>query len=187
MVSAAVVRVEKGGIVITTPQRRFTGGEDLRVWLAIDAQTWTFEASVIRAGVPVPDRSQDGILLGFIDRFQPGGPAASGGGRVLSLVAPRGGTEVSLLEPPAQLVQLNVSGATFTLPASFKLVFVESGSLSVRVGAPSVAPSLAKARVRALAPSEGLLLYDLRFEQADDPERFRVAIESLANQGKTVG
>jgi len=179
MVAAQLVRVDRGGLVVTAPLRRFVGGEDLRVWVNLDGQAWTFEASVIRAGVPVPDRSQDGLMLGFIDRFQALGTAASGDGRLLALVPPRG-AEVSLLSPPAQLVHINVEGATFAMPSSFKLIFVESGTLGFRIGAPGIQPIHGRARVQALAPGDGHLLYELRFEQVDEPELLRQAVEALS-------
>ena len=179
MVAAQLVRVERGGVVVTAPHKRFAGGEDVRVWVNVDGQAWTFEASVIRAGVPVPDRSQDGLLLGFIDRFVPLGAAASDDGRVLALVPPRG-APVSLLHSPAQLLALSVEGATFAMPSSFKLIFVESGTLQARIAAPGVATQHVRARVQALAPGDGHLLYELRFEQADDPEGLRQAVDALA-------
>ena len=54
-----VIRVERAGLVVTASDRRFVGGEDLRIWMAVETKQYTFQASVIRAGVPVPERSQD--------------------------------------------------------------------------------------------------------------------------------
>ncbi|MFM2245035.1 MAG: hypothetical protein RL071_1109 [Pseudomonadota bacterium] len=179
MVAAQLVRVERGGVVVTAPLQRFAGGEDVRVWVNLDGQAWTFEASVIRAGVPVPDRSQSGLLLGFIDRFQPLGAAPAEDGRVLALVPPRG-QAVSLLHSPAQLLQLSVEGATFAMPSSFKLIFVESGTLQARIAAPGAPTIHVKARVHSFAPGDGHLLYELRFEQAEDPDGLRQAIDALA-------
>jgi hypothetical protein len=99
-----IVRVEKSGVVITTPERRFDGGEEVRVWLALDEKPYTFEASVIRAGVPVPDRSQDGLLLGFIDRWTEGTDgAAKTDERAMLELQPPNGAPISLLAAPARL------------------------------------------------------------------------------------
>ncbi len=174
-----VVRVEKGGIVVSAPGRRFLGGEDVRVWLAIDERPYTFEASVIRVGVPLPDRSQDGLLLGFIDRWSEGAvqtPVAHD--RTIELLLPSG-PPVSLLAPPAGLVELSLDGLAFTMPSSFKLIFVENGAVGVRLGAPGLPPTEISARVETLAPGEGFLLYGLRFEGVTDAEAHRRAVEAL--------
>jgi hypothetical protein len=183
MVRASLVRVEKGGVVLTVPARRFSGGEDVRVWFAHGGRAWTFEASVIRAGVPVPDRSQDGILLGFLDRFSEGGPQVEGGqtGRLLELVPPNG-PAISLLTAPARLVYLAMDGAAFTMPASFKLVWVQAGKVRVRLGAAGLPPISVSARVRYLSPEESYLLYDLHFEDVEDPDAHRRIVEALSSE-----
>lgn len=174
-----VVRVEKGGLVVASPGRRFAGGEDVRVWLAIDDKPYTFEASVIRVGVPLPDRSQDGLLLGFIDRWAEGpGTGARGRDRAIELLLPSG-PPVSLLEPPASLVELTLDGLAFTVPSSFKLIFVENGAVGVRLAAPGLQVTELTARVQTLAPGEGYLLYGLRFEGATDATALRLLVEAL--------
>lgn len=178
LVQGRVVRIEKGGVVVTAPARRFLGGEDVRVWLATGNQAWTFEASVIRAGVPVPDRSQDGVLLGFIDRFAEGGAGARSGGRTIELVPPSG-PPISLLLEPARVVHLAVDGITFTLPSSSKLFWVEQGKVAIRLGMMGAEPVVVAGRIRTLAPEEGYLLYDLVFEKVEDPVAHRVLIEGL--------
>lgn len=173
-----VVRVEKAGVVVTVPERRFSGGEHVRVWFALDGRPFTFEASVIRTGVPVPDRSQDGVLIGFIDRWTEGVEAGDAGGRVLELVLSSGGP-VSLLAPPARVVELSVSGLVFMVPVDFKLVFVEGGTVNVRIGVPGRRVVQVVARVRTLALGDGYLLYGIDFQEVDDPEALRVTVEEL--------
>ena len=176
---ATLIRVEKGGVVVGAPGRRFTGGEDVRVWLAIDDHPYTFEASVIRVGVPVPDRSQDGLLLGFIDRWTEGAAAPRPvQGRIIEIVPPNG-PAVSLLTPPALVVDLVQDGVAFTVPADFKLIFVENGTVGVRLGAPGLPLVEVSARVQTLAPGEGYLLYGLRFEGVGDADQYRQVIEAL--------
>lgn len=174
-----LVRVEKGGVVVSVSGRRFQGGEDVRVWLAVDDRPCTFEASVIRTGVPLPDRSQDGLLLGFIDRWSEGtAEARVARDRQLELLLPSG-PPVSLLSPPASLVELTLAGLAFTMPSSFKLIFVENGAVGVRLAAPGLPPTELSARVETLAPGEGYLLYGLRFEGVSDAEAHRRAVEAL--------
>ena len=162
------------------PARRFVGGEDVRGWLRVNGVSWTFEASVIRAGVPVPDRSQDGVLLGFIDRFMEAAPAYAEGGRLVELLPPSG-APVSLLTPPAHLIHLAVDGASFSLPASTKLLWVEQGKVSLRLGVPGREPVLVSGRVRALASTDQQLLYDLVFEGVEDPVAHRIVVEALGS------
>lgn len=178
-VRGTMLRVEKGGVVISAPGRRFVGGEDVRVWLALDDRPFTFEASVIRVGVPVPDRSQDGLLLGFIDRFAEGpAQAPASVGRQVQLLPPAG-PPISLLEPPAALVDLAIDGLAFTVPSSYKLVFVENGTVGLRLGAPGLAPVEVHARVQTLAPGDGYLLYGLLFEDIGDADAHRRVVDAL--------
>jgi len=174
-----MIRVEKGGVVVSTSDRRFSGGEDVRIWFALDGTARSFEASVIRAGVPIPDRSQDGLMLGFIDRWAEGAAAGGTEGRVLELIPPNG-PAVSLLESGARLLHIAVDGLSFTVDARAKLVWVESGRVLVRLGIPGSEPVHASARVRSLASEEGYLLYDLHFEEVDDMDAHRLVIAGLA-------
>ncbi len=173
-----LVRVERGGIIITVPSRRFTGGEDVRVWVQVDDRAWIFEASVLRTGVPVPDRSQHGLLLGFIDKFREAAAPESDDGRVLELVPP-GGAAISLLDGPARLVHLDLHQLAFTMPSSFKLVFVHSGTVRLRFGMGGLGRVEATARVRTLTPEEGWLLYELALENVDDAQLHRQIIDAF--------
>ena len=92
---------------------------------------------------------------------------------------PPGGAPISLLESPARLLHLAVDGAAFTLPSDYQLHFVESGIVRVRLAAPGRGAVTAHARVRALSPGEGYLVYDLAFEHVSDPEGWRDVVESL--------
>ena len=177
---AQVVRVERGGLVVTASDRRFVGGEDACIWLAVENKYYTFNASVIRAGVPVPERSQDGLLLGFIDNWSEaeGRNAGSRGSQVLQLV-PSNGPAMSLLEPPVRLVELAIDGLSFSVPDDFKLIFVESGTITVRIGDGGAGAIDVHARVGDLSAGEGYRLYGLYFEGVEDPERHRQLIDSF--------
>jgi hypothetical protein len=177
---AQIVRVERGGLVVTAADRRFVGGEDTCIWLAAENKYYTFHASVIRAGVPVPERSQDGLLLGFIDNWSEaeGRNAGSRGSHVLQLV-PSNGPAISLLEPPVRLVELAIDGLSFSVPDDFKLIFVESGTITVRVGDSTNGTIDVHARVGDLSAGEGYRLYGLYFEGVEDPEQHRKLIDSF--------
>jgi hypothetical protein len=176
-----VIRVERAGLVVTASDRRFVGGEDLRVWIALEAKTYTFQASVIRAGVPVPERSQDGLLLGFIDNWaeaeakEEERPA----GHQVDLL-PANGPAISLIAPPVRLVDLAIDGLSFSVPDDFKLIFVESGTITVRLGASGAAPVDVSARVGDLSAGEGYRLYGLVFEGVEDPEAHRQLVDTLS-------
>ncbi len=173
-----LVRIERGGVVMTVPTLRFSGGEDVRVWFSMDGQPYTFEASVIRVGVPVPDRTQDGLLVGFIDHWVEGDAAESAEGRVVEILPPSG-PSISLLTAPMRLVEITVSGLSFVVPLDFKLIFVESGALRVRLGTPSTGTEEVSAKVRSLAQGEDYILYHLQLSEVSDPDLHRIIIDAL--------
>ena len=176
-----VIRVERAGLVVTAADRRFVGGEDLRVWIVVESRHYTFQASVIRAGVPVPERSQDGLLLGFIDNWAEN--SGRDGGRPAEHqveLLPANGPAISLLSPPFRLVELAIDGLSFTVPDDFKLIFVESGSITVRLGLVGTDPIEIAARVGDLSAGEGYRLYGLQFEGVEDPEAHRKLVDTLA-------
>lgn len=172
-VRGTIVRVEAGGVVVTAPGRRFGGGEDLRVWFSLDDQRYSFEASVLRVGAPVPDRSQDGVLLGFIDRWLEGEQTMEDMADCVIDLLPPNGPPVSLLKPPAQVIDVSLGELAFTVPASFTLVFVTKGTVRVRLGVPGHKPVEISARVSSLVPGEGSILYALAFQDVDDPDALR--------------
>jgi len=179
--SARVVRVEKSGVVLHCPGTRLVGGEDVRVWLRIDDAVYTFGASVLRAGVPVPDRSQHGLLLGFIEGFgltSAAGESGEGGGRSLELVPPSG-PPVSLLEAPIRLVELTIRGLSFTVPEDFRLVFVQGGTVGIALAHPDGGKVHAEAVVDELVRGEGYLLYVMRFVSVDAPDRMPGVLGAL--------
>ncbi|MGB0638780.1 MAG: hypothetical protein ACPGTU_05580 [Myxococcota bacterium] len=178
-IKGQVVRVERGGLVIVSDERRFVGGEDLRVWLNFELKQYTFQASVIRSGVPVPERNQDGLLLGFIDNWTESASESSGkAGYVVELV-PANGPAISLLEAPVRLVELVIDGLSFTVPDDFKLIFVESGTVTVRIEVPGSESLNIHARVGALSAGEGYRLYGLEFEKVEDPDAHRKVVDQL--------
>ncbi len=181
--SGQILRVERGGVVIHAPDLKLGGGEDVRCWFSYDGISYTFEASVIRAGVPVPDRSQHGFLLGFLDGWATGEappvrPSPADGGLDL-LVLPPNGPGVSLLAGPARLLEVSVDGVTFTLPKDHTLVFVEGGSTRLRFLAPGEAPHDVDARVATLVPGEGCLIYTVAVCGVQDPEPHRRVVAVL--------
>ena len=179
-----IIRVERGGLVVTAADRRFVGGEDARIWLAVESKYYTFQASVIRSGVPVPERSQNGLLLGFIDNWaesesrSPESKPESSSGQMVELV-PSNGPAISLLQDPVRLVDLAIDGLSFSVPDDFKLIFVESGSITIRMGLTGSDAVEVHARVADLSAGEGYRLYGLRFEGVDDPDRLRHLIDAI--------
>jgi hypothetical protein len=179
-IRAQVIRVERGGLVVTTGERRFVGGEDVRIWLAFESKFYTFQASVIRAGVPVPERNQEGLLLGFIDNW---GEAESRNpeqnvNHCVELV-PASGPAISLLGEPVRLVDLAIDGLSFSVPDDFKLIFVQSGEITVRLGSKGTDAIEVRARVNDLSAGEGYRLYGLHFEGVEDPDRHRELVEAI--------
>lgn len=174
-----VIRVERGGVVLTVPGAPLSGGVDVRCWITVDGQAYTFEASVLRAGVPVPDRSQEGVLLGFLDGWK---KAERHGGALQLDVVPHNGRPISLVDGAARLVELDPGEWTVTAPTDFNLIFVEGGTVRLRLGLPDRAPMEVGARVRTLSRGDGHLLYRLRIEAVEDGERYREIVDGIRKQ-----
>lgn len=173
---AEIIRVERGGVVLRVTGAALSSGEDVRVWLRLSGHSYTFEASVLRAGVPIPDRSQNGVLLGFLDHWQRGVPAS---GAVVLEAVPHNGRPVSLLEGEARIVGLDPEHWAFSAPAGFTLIFMEGGTVRLRLGLPDVAPMEVQARVERVTHSDGHLLYALAIEGVGDSEGYRDLVGRL--------
>lgn len=171
-----IVRVERGGVVLALSGSPPPAGADVRVWLTTEAGCWTFEASVLRSGVPIPDRSQGGVLLGFIDSFRRSDGA--GAGVVLEALPPTGGA-VSLVDGAVRIVDLDPQEWTVSAPSGFPLVFVEGGGLRLRLGAPTGPPMEVGAEVRELTQSHGHILYRLAITEVQDAERYARIVSEL--------
>lgn len=177
-----LVRVERGGVVLRLPGLgggggpALIGGTDVRCWLTVEGRPFTFEASVLRVGVPVPDRSQDGVLLGFIDGFRPADRDAAA---LVLEVLPPNGRPVSLVGGAARLVDLAPDEWTVSTPLDFPIVFVEQGEVRLRLGVPERAPVEVGARVGALSRGQGHLLYSLRIVQVPDGDRYRALVAEV--------
>ncbi len=174
-----VVRVEPGGVVVHAPELRLAGGEDVRCWFSLEGTPRSFEASVIRTGVPVPDRSQHGVLLGFIDGWTVGEQlGAAGGDHGLDLgILPPNGPDISLIHGPGRLVELSVDSLSFSLPSDHILVFVQGAGTRLRFAMPGEPEQLVDARVRSVVSGETHMLYHVDVLGIEDPERYRQALE----------
>jgi hypothetical protein len=105
-------------------------------------------------------------------------------GKLLELVPPNG-PAISLLDPPVRLVELAVDCLSFTVPDSFKLIFVESGTITVRLGVPGREAIDLSARVGDLSTGEGYRLYGLNFEEVEDREAHREVVSLLMSAPST--
>lgn len=171
-----VIRVERGGLVLTVSGDPLPNGTDIRCWLNVSGQAWTFEASVLRSGVSVPDRSQQGLLLGFMDGWR---RADLQGGAITVEVLPHNGRAISLIDGAARVVDLSPAELTLTAPTDFNLIFVEQGAVRLRLGLPDRAPMEVGARVSGLTPGKGHLLYRLSIEAVEDGERYRELVAGI--------
>jgi hypothetical protein len=171
-----IIRMERGGVVVQVHGELPAAGTDIRVWLTLGADSWTFEASVLRVGVPVPDRSQAGVLLGFVDGWRKA--ERQSGGIVLEAIPPRGGP-VALLQGDVRLVDLHPGEWTVSAPTDFRLVFAEKGQVRLRLGTPDRAPMEVGAVVGALTRGDGYLLYVLEIRDVEDAERYRDLVVDL--------
>ncbi len=178
-IDGSFVRVDKAGVVVVVSAAVFSGGEDVRVWFAGDQGTWSFEASVLRAGVPVPDRSQHGLLLGFIDGFSGADAPGATGPRAGLRVVPANGHGLELVGGDARLVEVAVDHISFTVPSGETLKFVEGGTVRLRFDVPDQPAHWALGAVRRLAPGDGHYLYAVTFTEQGDEQAHLRAIEAL--------
>lgn len=158
---ASFVRVEKAGVILTTTGA-VAQGEEVLIWFAGEGGAYTFEASVLRAGVPVPDRGINGILLGFIEGFAAADAAPKAAEGLQIEVLPANGRGLRLFGEEARLVDLRPQELSFAVPMGVALKFVEGSRVRVRFVANDDA-TVVDAEVRELTPSEGQCLYALRF------------------------
>ena len=68
---------------------------------------------------------------------------------------------------------------TITAPTEFNLIFVEGGTVRLRIGLPDRAPMELGARVRGLSRGDGHILYRLGVQGVDDSERYREIVDKL--------
>jgi hypothetical protein len=174
--------VEAGGVVLLAPGLRLAGGEDLRCWFSLDGMARSFEASVIRTGVAVPDRSQFGVLLGFIDGWRIDAEDASAGHGLDLLILPPNGPGISLVHGPGRLMELGVEGLSFTLPAANTLVFVQGGRTRLHLCCPGEPDQEVEARIRSTHAGDARLLYHVEFLGLQDPGAFRRLVHALQGE-----
>ena len=108
-------------------------------------------------------------MLGFIDRLE--NATRTSGGLILEALPPTGGP-VSLLGGSVQVVDLEPQVWTVTTPSDAALIFVEGGSLRLRIALPDAPPMELTARVRRLTHGSGHLLYALAIQDVEDAVRY---------------
>jgi len=168
--------VDKGGVVLTCPDHGLGGGEDVRVWFRHEDVPYTFDASILRTQVPVPDRSRHGLLLGFIDGFAEETAADTGS---LSLeILPPTGRGLELLGANARIVDLSVDELCFVVDEAVALKFVAGGQVRLRFSGAG-AEVVTTARVEQLSRGDHHYLYGLRFEEVPSQEEHVRVVEAF--------
>lgn len=172
------VRVETAGVLAGSSDLRLNGGEDLRVWFSWEGQAYTFSATVLRAGLPLPDRTNNGAMLGFIQDWEREDTSARAKAGLQLEVLPTKGKGIALLGGTARLVELGPSELIFAVPTRVALKFMEGGQVRVRFTAPG-ASQVVVGRVRRLSPDGAHMLYALAFDEVPDPELHLRAVEAF--------
>ncbi len=175
--AARLVRVDPAGAVAVV-EGPLRSGEDVMVWLSWRERSWTFDASVLRLGVPVPDRSQNGVLLGFIDHWRPAGAQPPSG---LSVeVAGPSGSGIDLSGPRARLLELQVDQLVFVVDEDEPLRFVREGGVVLRFRHGERVHG-GRGRVVGLERSEGGILYTVTVDEVDDGAAHREFVADWAD------
>jgi hypothetical protein len=180
-VTGTLVRLESGGVVVSAPGHALRGGEEVRLWFDEDGRSLHFEASVLRAGVPVPDRGAAGLLIGFLAAVTappetPPEPATAAPVLELHLGT---GSPVSLLAAPVELVEIDLHRLQFQVPRTFRVVFPENGALRLRIGGGASEPIEARGRVHMVVAGESTLLYAVDLEEVERHDRHQQAVRAL--------
>jgi hypothetical protein len=186
---ATLVGLEQAGLVVVVPNHGMRGGEEVRLWFEEQGRPLYFEASVLRTGVPVPDRSGHGLLLGFLAPVPvpvpvplpvPGaGPTAPAmAGAPLLEIRVASGT-VSLLAAPVQVVSLAPDRLEFQVPRSYTVVFPEQSVLRLRLGARPSDAYEARGRVNAALSGDGHVLYRVTIEEVERADLHQQAVPAL--------
>lgn len=171
-----LVRVDKVGVLLTAPELGLVGGEDVRVWFQLDEHPYTFDASVLRAGVPVPDRSPHGVILGYIAGFGKAVQPEQLDAPQVTVLPPEG-RGVDLVGGGARLVEASPEEITFAVPQDERLKFVEGGRVRLRFHRPGQVDHVVAGRVRRVVPADQHYLYAVRFDGTDDARAHLDAIE----------
>ena len=177
-VPAVLCRSEQAGVVCDAPGHHLRAGEEVRLRLDVDGTPLHFEATVLRVGVPVPDRGPHGLMLGFLSPIPDFVPAPAGGGLVAEVVLPGGGS-VRLLEAPLRLLELSIRKIRFEAPASYPVVFAEGGALVLSLGSSPGETTELRGRVQAVMRGEAHVLYAVEVEEVADRDRHQRALGGI--------
>ena len=171
------VRVEKAGVVVVVDEEAPASGEDVRVWFRFGDQPWTFAASVLRTGVPVPDRSKQGLMLGFIENWSAANPREEPAEGFSITVLPPNGKGLSLLGTEVRLLELGVDSLSFAVARQVALKFIEGGVVRVCLRREGEDDHLLHGEVRRNAATEEHYLYGLVFTEVSDRDRHPEVIQ----------
>lgn len=176
-------RLEASGVVVNVPGSGLRGGEEVRIWLEGEGRPLHFEATVLRAGVPVPDRGPNGILVGFLSETSAPAPDPAPVVRPADppVLEVRVGTgaPVSLLAPPVVVVDVAADRVDFQVPRSFVVKFPENGLLRLRIGATTSDTTEATGRVGVVVAGEGHVLYRVVIEEVERQDLHQRAVPVL--------
>lgn len=169
----SLLRIDRAGVVVLIPDLRLASGEDVRCWFVLDGIPYTFEASIIRTHLPVPDRSQIGYLLGFIDEWTRGDSASNGEHGIDIKIFPPNGPGISLVHGPGRIMELLLNNIGFTLPTAYTLVFIEGSKCKLKFIMPGEDSIEVEGKIVSRTPSESHSLYHLTIEGVERIESYR--------------
>jgi hypothetical protein len=175
-VLAELVRVEPGGVVVDGGDNCFPTGTDWRGWFSFGGRSYRFTASVLELGAMLPNRTQSGVLLGYIDGWS--SEQATTRSVTLTVFGP-GGLPLPIGKDAARCVEASPKRLAFTLPADSPVAFVEGGTVQVEICLTEQAPIGLSACVVSRVETEGHALYALVIETVSDPQSWRSLLTTL--------
>lgn len=166
-IAGSFVRMDESGLVCRLPKHDLRGGEAVRLLCEAAEEMLALRATVLRCGVPIPDRGAQGIALGFLSAQAPvqlERPAGVDARLVLS-----GGVCISLIHSELRLLDLGPDGLQLEAPRQHGLVFARDAELEIRLVQGEEHTS-ARLRIESISQTRSSQVYSASWIDVADQE-----------------
>ncbi len=176
---AVPVRGEAAALLCSVPGHDLHGGEEIVIVIVGGGEPCHLRGTVLRCGVPVPDRGSHGVLLGFLQpAAEPPAPDAAPPAVVLEALV-SGGRRIALTAPPWRVVGLSAHQLQLQVPRDFSVVFPVHGALHLRIGASAAAVHGVRGRVETQSTTDTHLLYGVQLDEVEDHQAHAAVVAAV--------
>ena len=168
---ARLRRFERGMVIITAEGRLPAVGTQLQLWLRAEGSVYVFRSSVLRIGVSVPERSQQGLALGFLSGRKMTLPTHL----QLSVLLPDG-SELLLQQNNCSGVELKTDEVLLALEPDSRLLLSDRSRCRLEIKSTTEREQI-HCRVLGVLRAGEIFLCQLRIEDISDPEVHRRMVE----------